>query len=179
MRRWIAERPEHAPQQVGKAAVFAYLTRAPVSVDADDGIGLGEAGVDQISAVEHAAADLTQSFGQAFGRLEHGMEDRAPQQLLLAIGKNLRVHAPAVHLAAEPTRQLSNLVERPSLLGPGRLALVVDAKSDHRQDLVDALLQSLEASRVPDVASRVERSDHEGQEAMARLVSHLSVDERR
>nr|WP_242471957.1 hypothetical protein [Blastococcus sp. TML/C7B] len=148
-----------------------------MSVDANDGIGLGEAGVDQMSAVEHAAADLTQSFGQAFGRLEHGMEDRASQQLLLAIGKNLRVHAPAVHLAAQPTGQLSNLVERPSLLGGGWLALVGDAKSDHRQDLVDALLQSFEASGVRDVASGVERSNHEGQEAMARLVSHLPIDE--
>ena len=60
----------------------------------------------------------------------------------------------------------------------GRLALVVDPYPDHRQHLVDALLQRLKPAGITDVAGGVECSDDEGEEPMAGPVVHLTVDER-
>jgi hypothetical protein len=61
VRRRIPERPEDPMQQVGKAAVLALLTFAPVPVDPQHwrGASLGpEAVVHQLAAVERRSAEL-------------------------------------------------------------------------------------------------------------------------
>src|SRR6266705_4870891 len=121
----------------------------------------GEAVVDERGAVEDRAGQHTQTCREAFGRFEHGMEERLAYELLSAVRKNLIVHPSPAQLGWETTGKLGHLVERGGDMCPGDPASVVDLQPDEGERLGQAVAQAIEACGVFHVAAWFHRIGYE------------------
>jgi hypothetical protein len=94
---------EHATQQVGEAAVLVDLDLGRIAVDPETGeasVG-AEAVIDEPAPVDAwRLAEPAEAFGESLGCLEHGVEDRATEELVLAVAENLGMRPSAHELGA-------------------------------------------------------------------------------
>ena len=178
MGEWIAHGAEEAHQQMREAFLLALLRFGGERTENQDRVLRRKRPVHQLGAIHGQARHGADALGDAFGRLEDGMEVVFIQQFGAAVVEHFDMDVAVFQCCLQPTGAGTRCVQGRGLVGITHAAIVAHEEARESQHHVQLIAPPSESARVARVVDWVHGKVDQQDQVIADLVLVLCFRER-